>query len=292
MKNPDDSAPPPKPPTAARPLRIVSVDDEDFRLEIVAMTIARYFKGVTLKSFRDAEEAWQELLRSDPDLLITDDMMGKLNADELVGRLADRKVAYPIIVINAYGPERDGWVLDYAKRGVPVTMMHAPYSIENLVCALETALRISRDPKGLVETGRESGKTRPLRIVQVNDESFVSEAFAVMIRHWFPDATVISFDNGVAALEELSRTDPDLLITDDKMPRMSGGELCQRLLERRAGYPIIVNSPWAPTEQWVDELAGRGLNVCFLAMPCELESLQKAFGVAGLKIPPAAHQKE
>jgi CheY-like chemotaxis protein len=83
------------------------VDDEEVRLKMVETVISGYFKGVTVKSFQDAEEAWQELSRTDPDLLITDDIMGTLNGDEIVRRLADRKVTYPIIVINAYGPERD-----------------------------------------------------------------------------------------------------------------------------------------------------------------------------------------
>jgi DNA-binding NarL/FixJ family response regulator len=129
-------------PRSQRPLRIVSVDDEEMRLEIVEVTVSAYFKGVTVQSFLDAEEAWQELLRTDPDLLITDDIMGNLNGDEIVGRLADRKVAYPIIVINGYGPERDQWVLDCAKRGVNVTMLRAPYSVESLARAAEAALHI------------------------------------------------------------------------------------------------------------------------------------------------------
>lgn len=135
-----------------RPLRIVSVDDEALRLEIVEMVVSANFKGVTVQSFRDPEEAWQELSRTDPDLLITDDIMGKLNGDELVGRLADRKVAYPIIVINGYGPERDQWVLDYAKQGVDVTVLRAPYSMESLARAVESGLKISRDTTRPVET--------------------------------------------------------------------------------------------------------------------------------------------
>jgi predicted ATP-grasp superfamily ATP-dependent carboligase len=54
-------------------------------------------------------------------------------------------------------------------------------------------------------------KSRPLRIVQVNDETCVNEVFDIFIRDRFQDATVLSFGNPVAALEELSQTDPDLL---------------------------------------------------------------------------------
>ena len=129
-----------------------------------------------------------------------------------------------------------------------------------------------------------SRNSRPLRIVQVNDEPFVLEMFDLVIRGWFKDANVLSFSNGAAALEELSQTDPDLLITDDKMPVMDGNELCERLLDRNVTYPIIVNSAWGPTEQWVRELANRGLNVTFLPMPSSMASLRDLVEVS-LKIP-------
>jgi DNA-binding NtrC family response regulator len=117
-------------------------------------------------------------------------------------------------------------------------------------------------------------KSRPLRIVQVNDETGINESFAIVIRGFWPDATVLSFDNAVAALEELSQTDPDLLITDDAMAGICVSELCQRLLDRKVTYPIIVNSSWGQTEQWVREFANQGLNVSFLPLPCDVTSLR------------------
>jgi two-component system response regulator (stage 0 sporulation protein F) len=150
-----------EPPRSQRPLRIVSVDDEDCRLKIVEIIISRNFNGVTVQSFRDAEEAWQELLRTDPDLLITDDIMPGLTGEDIVRRLEDRKVAYPIIVINAFGPQRDQWVNDCAKRGLDVTLLPAPYGVETLVRAVESGLRISRDTKAPVEIAPRTEKRTP-----------------------------------------------------------------------------------------------------------------------------------
>ena len=115
---------------------------------------------------------------------------------------------------------------------------------------------------------------RTLRIVMVNDESSVLQSFELIIRHSFRDVAMLTFADGAAALEELSRTDPDLLITDDSMPDMSGAELCSRLLARKVTYPIIVDSAYEPTEQWVREFAERGLNVSFLPLPCDVTSLR------------------
>jgi len=106
-----------------------------------------------------------------------------------------------------------------------------------------------------------------------------------VIRLWFKDATFRLFqDNGEEAWQELSRTDPDLLIMADAMPVLRGEEIGRRLLDRKATYPIIVTSAFDPTEDWVREFASRGLNVRFLVMPFTIEDVRKLLE-ASLKIP-------
>jgi len=54
--------------------------------------------------------------------------------------------------------------------------------------------------------------------------------------------TVESASNGVEALEVLTRLQPSLIVTDMKMPKMSGGELITALKSKpeTAGVPIII----------------------------------------------------
>jgi DNA-binding NarL/FixJ family response regulator len=142
------------------------------------------------------------------------------------------------------------------------------------------------DTLALAKKGAKS-QVRPLRIVMVNDEPGVLQIFDIAIRAWFKDVTMLLFSRGATALGELAQTDPDLLITDDRMPVMSGGELCRRLLDRKVTYPIIVVSSLGLSEQWVREFANRGLNVSLLdGPPFDLESFLKALETAlKIKIP-------
>ena len=125
-----------------------------------------------------------------------------------------------------------------------------------------------------------SGRERAPRIVMVNDERGILEMFKTVIQSWLKDVTVLMFDNGVDALEELSRTDPDLLITDDRMARRDGLELCQRLLDKSVTYPIIMTSSYSPTGQWSREFARGGLNVSLLTLPCTLTELLRHVGTS------------
>jgi len=54
--------------------------------------------------------------------------------------------------------------------------------------------------------------------------------------------TVESASNGEEALEVLRRVQPSLIVTDMKMPKMSGGELITALKNKpeTAGVPIII----------------------------------------------------
>jgi CheY-like chemotaxis protein len=113
-------------------------------------------------------------------------------------------------------------------------------------------------------------RRRPPRIVVVDDEPGLVEISGELIRHWINDVTLLLFTESTKALEELSRHDPDLLITDDIMPCLFGREICERLLERRATCPIIVRSALSESEHWVRECARQGLNVRFLPAPHEV----------------------
>src|SRR5579864_107954 len=54
--------------------------------------------------------------------------------------------------------------------------------------------------------------------------------------------TVESATNGVEALQALERIQPDLIVTDMQMPKMSGGELLTALKGKpeTAGIPVII----------------------------------------------------
>jgi DNA-binding NarL/FixJ family response regulator len=98
-------------PRKAAPARIVLVDDEDCYTEVVEMAIHQRFKNVIVHTFHNRDEAWQALLRSDPDLLITDMNNDNVPAQlrrpymgmsgwKMLPLLAERKVKYPILVVS------------------------------------------------------------------------------------------------------------------------------------------------------------------------------------------------
>jgi two-component system response regulator MprA len=76
----------------------------------------------------------------------------------------------------------------------------------------------------------------PARVLVVDDEPAVREALTSSLA--FEGYDVAEAADGVAALEQMERTRPDLVVLDVLMPRMDGLTACRRL--RTAGWAVPV----------------------------------------------------
>lgn len=129
-----------------RPLRIVVVNDEEGPIESIKIILLKWFnKDAVVLTFYDSEKAWEELLRTPPDLLITDDIMPVLGGMEIVRRLADRKAAYPVILTTSFErSELDVCVRDCVNRGLKIKLLDVPFDIESFLKVVEDSLKIQR----------------------------------------------------------------------------------------------------------------------------------------------------
>lgn len=85
--------------------------------------------------------------------------------------------------------------------------------------------------------------------------------------------TVTSSNNGLQALEFLAQQQPDVLITDIDMPKMTGKELCETIEETMPDreFPILVLTARAEIEHrtWTSRMQ----NLHFLEKPMSMRSL-------------------
>jgi len=120
------------------------------------------------------------------------------------------------------------------------------------------------------------------KIVLVDDEEIIHQLVELFFRDYFEEVTLLKFRNRDDAWKELSKADPDLLITDmrnDNIPTVSGlqedlgisgFELLKLLATKRVKYPILVISGCfsiSGLEGYAKKCAGRDLNVSYLTKP-------------------------
>jgi two-component system alkaline phosphatase synthesis response regulator PhoP len=95
--------------------------------------------------------------------------------------------------------------------------------------------RMAKSPDRAAADRKTSRKTR---ILIVEDEP----AMVAGLRDNFEyeGYEVISADDGVAGLERVFADEPDLVVLDVMMPRMSGLEVCKQVKAKRPSVPIIM----------------------------------------------------
>lgn len=124
-----------------RPPRIVLIDDESFMVEAVGMMLAMHLPQAKLLAFRNRDTGWQELLRTDPDLLITDmnnhNVPGRteslgMSGWDLLPLLTQRAVGYPILVVSGSFslPGFEDRARALAGPNLNITFMTKPFEVE------------------------------------------------------------------------------------------------------------------------------------------------------------------
>ena len=82
-----------------------------------------------------------------------------------------------------------------------------------------------------------AAQERP-RILVIEDDPYAREALTVLLHYYGYD--VVAASNGTDGLSLLSEAKPNLVVTDWRMPGLSGLALCVALRQRHDTIPIIV----------------------------------------------------
>ena len=116
----------------------------------------------------------------------------------------------------------------------------------------------------------DQAQLRSLSVLYVEDEDEIREELAVFLRRRV--ATVHLAANGQAGLDAFTQYQPDLVITDIRMPVMNGFEMAERIRAMSPEIPIIITTAFEETSYFqkaidlgVDKYVTKPLNLDILA---------------------------
>lgn len=117
-----------------------------------------------------------------------------------------------------------------------------------------------------------SAGLRKSRILVVDDSATIRMTISRFLRRCGFEL-IMEAEDGIAALEIMERTAPDLVITDLLMPRLDGLGLCRRLRseDRWRKVPILVQTGTASTEERADAFANGATDL--VSKPLNLREL-------------------
>jgi len=110
----------------------------------------------------------------------------------------------------------------------------------------------------------------------IDDDQAMRDSLSYLLES--TDVPVRTYESGVAFLNAITSADAGCIVTDVRMPEMSGLDLVRRLRERGIGLPVIVMTGHADVPLAVEAMKAGALD--FLEKPFEEEVLLRAIQVA------------
>jgi len=92
----------------------------------------------------------------------------------------------------------------------------------------------------------------PISILYVEDEDAIRKALSITLKRRVE--TVYTAENGERGLEMYKIYNPDIIITDVKMPNMNGLEMSKKVRETDIETPIILTTALSDTEYFLDAI--------------------------------------
>jgi two-component system response regulator (stage 0 sporulation protein F) len=107
-------------------------------------------------------------------------------------------------------------------------------------------------------------------VLIVDDEPDIRQLFSLILRQdgWRTQAAA----NGKEALEMVRSSPPDVVVLDQRMPEMTGAELCERLREEGLRCPVILVSAASDVKNIAERV---GID-CYLSKPVDIATLIEA----------------
>ncbi len=239
------------------PQRILLVDDDFYVRELNAGVLIRY--GYKVDTADDGADAWKALNEIRYDLLITDNKMARVSGLELIKKLRSVDMTLPVILASGTAPteelKRHPWLkLD--------ATLPKPFTVAQLLDTVKKVLRTpdSNNSKLDMKTNiiprieepaiaPAQRQTNPAqRILVVDDDSDVRQLSVDVLTGCGYD--VAGAKDGADGWDELQSNIYDLVITDNKMPRMTGIEMLEKVRSARMSLPVIMATGHLPTHEF------------------------------------------
>ena len=122
----------------------------------------------------------------------------------------------------------------------------------------------------------------------IDDDEAMRDSLSYLLES--TDIPVRTYESGVAFLNAITGADAGCIVTDVRMPEMSGLDLLRRLRERGVGLPVIVMTGHADVPLAVEAMKAGALE--FLEKPFEEEVLLRAIQIALRGGPPGSDPAE
>jgi DNA-binding response OmpR family regulator len=267
LKSPSENAMA-KPPKDHTPPRILLVDDDVYILELNTGVLIR--SGYDVDTAADGADAWKALHEIHYDLLISDHKMPRVTGLELIKKLRSEEMTLPVILMSGTMPteelKRQPWLQINATLRKPFTVAELLNAVNNILGALiqtpfADLMLYPEKLEAALETIKISQAEKPAN-VPIRDQ--INPSHRILVVDDDNDTRQLSIDvlvgsgydvegvkDGAAGWKALQTgNNYDLVVTDNKMPNMTGIEMIAKLRSARMAVPVIMATGDLPLHEF------------------------------------------
>jgi DNA-binding response OmpR family regulator len=246
------------------PQRILVVDDEADARQLTVDVLVQ--SGYDVDAVEDGAAGLAALVAGKYDLIITDNKMPRMSGVEMIEKLRSARRGLPVVMVTGYLPTHEFVRRPWLK---PDVILEKPFSNDDLLAAVKKFLSatdaVSKSSRLFKDCAMDDNKTPQAREragASIRDQTNLHQRILVVdddrdSRQLSMDVlTAFGYDvegakDGAAGWEALQNGSYNLVITDNKMPRMTGIEMIEKLRSARMTLPVIMATRYLPTHEFV-----------------------------------------
>lgn len=210
---------------------VLIVDDDPRIRELLSESLSAI--GYQTLSAEDGQEALNALRTERIDCVITDIKMPELDGLTLLHHIKSERPGIPVVMITGFAFQQHR---DRAMQAGAAGFLTKPFRLEKIEEVLQRVMSRS-------ETSKQSRSIQDVLIVEDDVEFRVLLSEIVEALGYNP----MSVSDAEAAVKQINSNCPDAVITDYKLPSMSGEELIRQIKSSHAELPVVLITGFAPS---------------------------------------------
>ncbi len=210
------------------PAKILLVEDEEALAEVLSAKLKK--EGYDIEVAYNGEEGLAKLKRYQPDLMLLDIVMPKMDGYEVLEKMNEENIKIPVIIISNSGQPVE---LEKTKKlGAVDFLIKTQFDPNEVITKIKNYLaKDSRDEAIKAQENPRLDQRLGSKVLIVEDDSFLREiCVKKLLKEGF---TVYEAADGEQAIAEIEKIKPDIVLLDIILPTVDGFEVLKSIRENK-----------------------------------------------------------
>jgi DNA-binding response OmpR family regulator len=222
-------------------IKILIIEDEESLVELLQDKLKK--EGYDVEVALDGEKGFAKIGVFNPDLILLDIVMPKMDGYEVLEKMTEEKIKIPVIIISNSGQPVE--IEKTTKLGAVDHLIKTEFSAADVLAKVRKCMHqdgSANNPTAAnVPEPKENAGAKKLniKVALVEDDPFLREICSKKLAK--EGYTVYEAIDGQQALDTVSKVKPDIVLLDIILPAIDGFQILHEI--RANSDPIIAKVP-------------------------------------------------